>query len=171
MAASALLFLTVCSFGNASPHMTKRALDIASTNYSTTTLTPIPAPEALNQDGITPSTGVSLFYGAINQTSGLVNMTLSTNTVAVALEYIDSVASVDCGDDSLTIAFNNTDSFSSALAEWSLDETLIMITNHMGDCDTEFERGFFQVANITSESSTNTIIAYSSPANISTISG
>lgn len=173
MAASALAFLTVLSVGNASPHTrrTMAALDV--TTYNTTTLTPIADPDTDSAlDSIVPSTGVTLFYGSADeQNSGLVNMTLSTNTVAVALEYIQSIAGVACADDSLTITFTTEDSFTSAISEWSLDETLLMITNHMGNCDTEFERGFFQVDSIQSDASTYTIVASAASANISSIAG
>jgi hypothetical protein len=127
---------------------------------TTTTLGPISAPgiDCSNPDNIVPSSNVSLWYGTNATTSGgSINMTLALNHSTVVLEYIDAITSVDCSEDSLAVTFNSSASFDAAFAAWSAESALIMITNHLGDCDAEFERGFFKVQSMTSSADTNTI--------------
>jgi hypothetical protein len=138
---------------------------------TTSTLSPIPAPNVNIADPvhISPAQNVSLYYG-LNSTAdpSLVNITLSMNYPAIVLENIEPVIGVDCSNDSVAVTFNNTDSFNDALQQWTLDGNLIMITNHMGDCDAEFERGFFLVDSVASNK-TNTIVATASKQQLDAI--
>jgi len=92
--------------------------------------------------------------------SGLINMTLAMNGSAIVLEYIDSILNVTCTDDSLTVTFNGTEGFSAALSAWTVKDTLLMVTNHQGACDTEFERGFYLVENISSDAASHSITGH-----------
>ncbi|KAK8117762.1 uncharacterized protein PG998_006043 [Apiospora kogelbergensis] len=135
---------------------------------ATRTFTPI-TPDGLDcskKENIVPSANVSLYYGAAQGSdfrdtnsngNGLVNLTLAVSTGAVALEYIDSVSKVDCSDDSLTVSFSDDEAWKAAFDSWSSLETLFMITNHLGNCDVEFERGFFKVDKVAAGASPNTI--------------
>lgn len=43
--------------------------------------------------------------------------------------------------------FNDTSAFETTQSAWSatLNQTFVLVTNHLGDCDEELERGFFVV--------------------------
>lgn len=75
----------------------------------------------------------------------IVSVGLTMQNSAVALENVDDVTAVDCsGNSSIAITFNNTEAFDEALTAWrSLNDSFVMITNHLGDCDSELERSFF----------------------------
>ncbi|KAK8006905.1 hypothetical protein PG989_000895 [Apiospora arundinis] len=153
---------------------------------ATRTFTPITPPglDCSKKENIIPAANVSLYYGAAAGSSngnssnhrdanagggGLVNMTLAVNTGAVALEYIDSVTKVDCSDDSLTVSFSDDKAYKTAFDSWSSLETLFMITNHLGNCDIEFERGFFKVDKVTAGAAANTISCSASKEQMSNI--
>lgn len=102
-----------------------------------------------------PQTDVNLPYGLDN--TNYVNVTLTVPD-AVLLESITSLTAVDCAADSVALTFNNTNDLSAAYAAWSAYPSLVLITNHLGDCDTDIERGFF-VASTFSTSNANTLIA------------
>ncbi|KAE8327108.1 hypothetical protein BDV39DRAFT_205240 [Aspergillus sergii] len=128
---------------------------------ATATLGPVPAPGLDTSDPIhlIPAPKVSLYYGSLDSepsnkaASGSVNMNLELNHDTVVLEYIDAIGSVKCTDESVIVAFKNAAGFETALRSWPLEENLILITNHLGNCDAEFERGFFKVDQIASDES------------------
>lgn len=93
---------------------------------------------------IVPKKNLSLAWQTPNNDS-TVSVAVSMQNSAVVLEDIDDVTGVDCtGQASVAVTFNNTQAFNEALAEWSsLNDSFVMITNHLGDCDTELERSFF----------------------------
>ncbi|KAK8015823.1 hypothetical protein PG991_008711 [Apiospora marii] len=145
---------------------------------ATRTFTPITPPglDCSKKENILPAANVSLYYGAQggsivrdSGSGGLVNMTLAVSTGAVALEYIDSITKVDCGDDSLTVSFSNDEAYKTAYDSWSAMETLFMITNHLGNCDVEFERGFFKVDKVAAGAAANTISCSASKEQIPSI--
>ncbi|KAE8378042.1 hypothetical protein BDV26DRAFT_262400 [Aspergillus bertholletiae] len=127
----------------------------------TATLGPVPAPDLDTSDPVhlIPAAKASLYYGSLDPEpskkggSGSVNMNLELNHNTVVLEYIDAVDSVKCTDESVIVAFKNAAGFETAMQSWSLEENLILITNHLGNCDAEFERGFFKVDQIVSNQS------------------
>jgi hypothetical protein len=84
---------------------------------------------------------------------------LALKNPAVVLEHIETVIKVDCSPDSLAVTFNNSAAFADALKNWDVEGDFILITNHMGDCDAEFERGFFLAKTITSSNLTITVAA------------
>lgn len=147
---------------------------------ATRTFTPITPPglDCSKRENILPAANVSLYYGAQggstvrdSNSGGLVNLTLAVSTGAVALEYIDSVTKVDCGDDSLTVSFSDGEAYKNAFDSWSAMETLFMITNHLGNCDVDFERGFFKVDKVAAGTTANTIACSASKEQISSIAG
>lgn len=147
---------------------------------ATRTFTPITPPglDISNKQNIIPAANVSLYYGAQggsnvreSNAGGLVNLTLAVSTGAVALEYIDTITGVDCGDDSLTVSFSDGEAYKTAFDSWSAMETLFMITNHLGNCDVEFERGFFKVDKVAAGAAANTISCSASKEEIPSIAG
>lgn len=115
---------------------------------------------------------VTMLYGN-NDTSdsSLVNVTLSMNLPTVILENIGAISSVDCSDDSVTVIFNNTASYDASVEDWFDDGNFVMVTNHMGDCDAEVERGFFLVEELTWDNTTLSVTASASRTNISSTAG
>ncbi|KAE8165242.1 hypothetical protein BDV40DRAFT_297839 [Aspergillus tamarii] len=128
---------------------------------ATATLGPVPPPKLDTSDPIhlIPASKVSLYYGSLDPepsnkpASGSVNMNLELNHDTIVLEYIDAIRSVKCTDESVIVAFKDAAGFEAALQSWSFENSLILITNHLGNCDAEFERGFFKVDQIASDES------------------
>lgn len=110
------------------------------------TLVPVTTTGGVRTAGrnITPKKELSLAWQTPNNDSA-VSVGLSMQNSAVNLEDVEDIVGVDCtGQVSVAITFNNTEAFSEALTTWSsLNDSFVMITNHMGDCDAELERGFF----------------------------
>ncbi|TLS30743.1 hypothetical protein PpBr36_03912 [Pyricularia pennisetigena] len=138
---------------------------------TTTTLPPCKAPDVDTSDknNIIPAPQVSLFYGddgsrptpppfanstaghntTVPAPQGSINMTLTTNHSFVALEYIDSITKVKCSKNLLTVKFSDVEAFDIAAKNWeSLEAGLIIVTNGQGNCNDEFERGFFKVDDV-----------------------
>ncbi|KAJ0120183.1 isoamyl alcohol [Diaporthe amygdali] len=124
---------------------------VNATVVSNVTLSPIPVP--LKPDCLVPQTNVSLDYGLNNTDLAAVNVTLFTSYPTILLETISNLTAVDCSSDSVAITFNNAQDLDEAYTQWSSHEKLLLITNHMGDCDTEFERGFFVAGTYTTDTS------------------
>ncbi|KAK2615817.1 hypothetical protein N8I77_002543 [Diaporthe amygdali] len=124
---------------------------VNATVVSNVTLSPIPVP--LKPDCLIPQTNVSLDYGLNNTDLAAVNVTLFTSYPTILLETISNLTAVDCSSDSVAITFNNAQDLDEAYTQWSSHEKLLLITNHMGDCDTEFERGFFVAGTYTTDTS------------------
>ncbi|KAK1996073.1 hypothetical protein LX36DRAFT_130423 [Colletotrichum falcatum] len=118
---------------------------------TTHTFGPSTAPGVDTKDpvNIVPATNVSLYYagaGESAQQDGSIDMKLAFKNPAVVLEHVDAVKAVVCADDELTVAFSEPDAFREAVRGWtaSADEGgFVLVTNHLGNCDAEFERGFF----------------------------
>ncbi|KAI6365783.1 hypothetical protein MCOR25_005271 [Pyricularia grisea] len=138
---------------------------------TTTTFPPCKAPDVDTSDkkNIIPAPQVTLFYGddgskptsppfansttghntTVPAPQGSINMTLTTNNSFVALEYIDSITKVKCSKDLLTVKFSDIEAFDIAAKNWeSLESGLIIVTNGQGNCNDEFERGFFKVDDV-----------------------
>lgn len=109
-------------------------------------LVPVSTANRVNTAGrnVVPQKNLNLAWQTPNNDS-LVSVGLVMQNTAVALEDVDDVVGVDCtGTSSIAITFNNTEAFNEAFTEWSgLNDSFVIITNHLGDCDTELERSFF----------------------------
>lgn len=109
-------------------------------------LIPVSNANRVNTAGrnVVPQKNLNLAWQTPNNDS-LVSVGLVMQNTAVALEDVDDVASVDCtGNSSVAVTFNSTEAFDEAFAEWSaLSDSFVIITNHLGDCDSELERSFF----------------------------
>ena len=130
----------------------------------------------LNQDANTtnlgnlvPARNVSLNWGT--QGNSLVNVSLEMVHPTVLLEEVDDISSVDCEAASVSIAFNGSDAFNKALASWPRNGTFILVTNHLGDCDTENERGFYSVQTVTSDRNTMSIVANAEKSDVNSTAG
>lgn len=163
---------------------------IATRINTTAVFGPVSAPDVdkTNLANVQPATSVSLFYGsAANSTSqqsnsssaatavntpaqaGSVNLTLTMNSAAVVLENIDAVDQVYCDDNMVVVTFTDSTAFDTAVASWSADQELVLVTNHLGNCDAELERGFFKANAITSDKDSLAITASSTKEQVNTI--
>ncbi|KAH7319241.1 hypothetical protein BKA65DRAFT_97374 [Rhexocercosporidium sp. MPI-PUGE-AT-0058] len=119
---------------------------------------------------VVPSKNTSCYYSA-NSTSGsmVVNNTMKYPTVV--LEDIASIINVDCTADSVAVTFNDTTTFKKAQSVWAAasNATMVLITNHLGDCDAELERSYFLTNSVSFDSDTLVATASSQAANISTV--
>lgn len=118
----------------------------SNSSWTKMTLKPVINKSAIRTAGrhITPKKNVNLAWQTSNNDS-LVTVGLSMQNTAVVLEDISEVVAVDCtGNASVAVTFNTTDAFNEAVSEWSaMNDSFVVITNHLGDCDAELERSFF----------------------------
>ncbi|KAL1905685.1 hypothetical protein Sste5344_008623 [Sporothrix stenoceras] len=135
---------------------------------SALTLGPVKNHHHNHGNHVSPTRNVSLSYGVGDRS--LVNATLAFHRPAVVLEDILSVQSVNCSDSAIVIVFNGTDEFSTAAASWSSAQSLLFITNHMGDCDAELERGFFVSNDVETIPASLTLVAKTAKAAASDVS-
>lgn len=108
-----------------------------------TTLVPLSRTAATTVEEASPSRNITLNWESLNSTQ-MVTVALAMNYSTIVLEELAAVSFVDCSETSVAITFNETDEFTSAQTNWAaLEDSFVLITNHVGDCDAEFERGFF----------------------------
>lgn len=126
---------------------------------------------------LSPSVNVSLPYGGSTESDGstttaahsVINVDLTTSHASVLLEAIASIVSVACSADAVIVTFDDAKDLAAAYAEWSGHPLLVLVTNHMGDCDTELERGFFTADSFVADASALTIVATTQKSSISAI--
>jgi hypothetical protein len=106
-----------------------------------------PAPKIDRHDParIVPSKDVTLHYetGSDSNAHTNLNVTHVMKYPTILLEEIASLINVDCEANSVAMTFNDSSVFASIRGSWSTNQTLVLVTNHLGDCDAELERGFF----------------------------
>ncbi|KAA8644258.1 hypothetical protein EYZ11_005903 [Aspergillus tanneri] len=154
--------LAFLSFGVHALGQSACAANYARAN-ATVTYGPVAAPnvDTSNPANLIPAANISLYYGSSYDasqskpalSSGSINVTLDFAHESVVLEYIDALKTVHCTNESVRVVFEHSEAFQTASESWSLHENLVLITNHLGNCDTEFERGFFKVDSIVSNPS------------------
>jgi hypothetical protein len=88
----------------------------------------------------------------------------NANCFAVA-----SISSVNCSANSVAITFNDSSIFEATEAAWSAEVPLVLVTNHLGDCDVELERGIFLVKSLTWNNASLVATANSQVANVSSV--
>lgn len=137
--------------------------DDSTTSTGSVTLTPATAPTV---DTFKPTVNISLPYGTGSQN---VNVNLTTSHSSVLLESLPGLVSVDCAADLVSVVFDSAADLATAHSEWSALSKLLLITNHMGDCDTEFERGFFVAENYTTDETSLTLVASTQKSSISDV--
>lgn len=144
----------------------KRQTDSTATT-SNITLAPVTSQPT---DEIIPQANITLGYGQ-NDTSSdaVVNITLTTTYDGVLLESIESITAVDCSSNGVSLTFSDADTLASAYGSWSSFDLLLLVTNHMGDCDTEFERGFFVSSSYETFESNLTLVASASKKDLADV--
>ena len=107
---------------------------------------PCPRPEGdtTSRKNLVPQKEVHLAYdSAEDGAPGSIEMKLLLTNPAVVLEDAEDISGVVCGDGFVNVSFSNQEALTEALEDWTEDKAFILITNHLGNCDSKFERGFF----------------------------
>lgn len=135
------------------------------------TLSPITNPDVdpTKLSNIVPSKNVALNWGA--EGNSFVNVSLEMTHPTVVLEDIGGIESVDCEPGSVSVTFSDKAAFNEALEDWSNDDRFVLVTNHLGDCDAENERGMFLAKSITSNSNTLTVVASGEMSDLANTAG
>ena len=108
---------------------------------------PRPGFDTTNRANLVPTKDVELAYLCDDDdVPGNINMKLQMNKPAVVLEEVEDVSGAVCGDDFVTVSFKDGDALEEALQDWKdedMKDGFFIVTNDLGNCDEEFERGFF----------------------------
>jgi hypothetical protein len=78
--------------------------------------------------------------------------------LSTILEVIPSIKTVDCSASSVDMVFDSVTNYQESLETWPTS-SFILFTNHLGDCDTDNERGLYIVDSTTFNNDTLTITA------------
>lgn len=142
-----------------------------SAQRGTTTLQPIVSGDGDKTDleKLVPSNKIQLQYGTSQ--NPLVNVSLGMSFPAVLLETVNAVASVTCSPSSVAVVFSNFEAFDITAKEWSALDNFVLVTNHLGDCDEEFTRGFFLADGITTNADSLTVVANALKTDVATTAG
>ncbi|TDZ39374.1 hypothetical protein C8035_v003388 [Colletotrichum spinosum] len=106
---------------------------------------------------LVPSKNITLDYGSKNE--NLVSIILAMKYPSVVLEEVAAVASVSCAETSITVTFNATAAFEQTSRDWQALDDFVLVTNHLGNCDVEHERGFFLVDTVTFDNVSLQVVA------------
>ncbi|KAH8591208.1 hypothetical protein B0O99DRAFT_663765 [Bisporella sp. PMI_857] len=109
-------------------------------------------------ESIIPQTNVTLRYASVNETEMTAWVNATMKYPSVLLEDIDSITKVDCSTSSVDITFGNTADYEESFATWP-SSSFLLFTNHLGDCDTENERGLYVVSRMDFNNDTLTVTA------------
>lgn len=136
-----------------------------------TTLSPVinPGCDLTSPANLIPSNSVTLGYGVSG--ASLVNVSLALSRPAIILEEVNAISSVDCEQDSVTVVFNDTTAFETAVSQWPQTSSFILVTNHLGDCDAELERGFFLAEGVRTLDESLTIIVAAEKTQVNSTAG
>jgi len=139
------------------------------------TLGPVSNPSCDPSDlnNIVPKSNLSLFYGS-NDTStpdSNAQVSLQMKVPSVLLEEILSVRSVVCSDTGVVVTFDDLAGYEKSMSEWPASGDFVLFTNHLGNCDTEFERGLFLVDGLTFDETTLTVVATAEKSDFQSTAG
>ncbi|PVH79543.1 hypothetical protein DL98DRAFT_460787 [Cadophora sp. DSE1049] len=111
---------------------------------------------------ITPQSNVTLYFASSDTAASniVAELNATMKYPSVLLEDITSVTDVNCSSSSVAITFSDAATFASSLELWSA-ETFLLFTNHLGNCDTDAERGIYMVNGVQSNNATLVITAES----------
>lgn len=127
-------------------------------------------PTVLRRDttatSVEPVSAISLYYQAAANSSSIgALIQADLQLPSIVLEDVNDVSSVTCSVDSLTVTFNSTTTFNQAYSSWPRSH-LLLVTNHLGNCDAEADRGLYRAASLLFHPSTLTITASTRKTNL-----
>ncbi|OJK01747.1 hypothetical protein ASPACDRAFT_59397 [Aspergillus aculeatus ATCC 16872] len=121
-------------------------------------LLPIKRAADVSQTGIAPEKDITLYYQAASQPLTAATVDAQMNLPTVVLEDITTISSVSCSAEAVEIVFASTTDYQRSVSAWP-SSSFILLTNHLGNCDAENERGVYLVDSSTVGSANNTITA------------
>lgn len=139
------------------------------------TLGPVTNPlcDPSNLDNIKLKTNLTLLYGSKDPTTPDANaeISLQMKWPSVLLEEISAVKNVVCSDSSVAVTFADVAAYEMSVVKWPPIGKFIFVTNHLGNCDVEFERGLFLVASMTFDKSSLRVIAMAEKSDLQSVAG
>ncbi|KAJ5734162.1 hypothetical protein N7493_002948 [Penicillium malachiteum] len=118
---------------------------------------PVRARRTVAQSSVSPSRHVSLPYQSENS-SAVAQVDADFNLLTLNLEDVASVSSVDCSTTSVTITFSSESAYEDSLSYWPSSDFLLL-TNHLGDCDTDSKRGVYKASSVSFDEDTLSVVA------------
>ncbi len=140
----------------------------------TNVFTPAVAPSVDTNDValVVPATNITLFYSSNASAEATINVNNAMIYPTVVLEHIAAVSNVDCTETSVSVTFNDSTVFAATQTAWDAEGgQFVLITNHLGDCDVELERGFFLVSSLEYDTTNFIITAEAASTNLSATAG
>jgi hypothetical protein len=136
---------------------------------------PRPGFDTTNRANMVPTKDVELAYLCDeDDVPGNINMKLEMNKPAVVLEEVEAVTGAVCGDDYVTVSFKDADALEEALQDWKdedMKDGFFIVTNDLGNCDEEFERGFFLAKDVVDNMKDMTITVKASKEGLAQAAG
>jgi hypothetical protein len=127
------------------------------------TLGPVanPACDTSDLENIVLKKNLTLHYGSSDASTPDTNaeISLEMKWPSVLLEEIAAIKDVVCSDSSVVVTFADSAAYEVSVSKWDLLEKFILVTNHLGNCDLELERGLFLVDTVTFDAATLTVTA------------
>ncbi|EAW11021.1 putative isoamyl alcohol oxidase [Aspergillus clavatus NRRL 1] len=111
-----------------------------------------------NAKDIQPASQVSLSYQSVESSLIEAVVHADLHLPSVLLEGIRDLTSVACTPDSVIITFTSRDTYEASYSMWPHSD-LLLVTNHLGNCDVEAERGFYRVSSLAFNNDTLTVTA------------
>ncbi|PHH90835.1 hypothetical protein CDD83_2547 [Cordyceps sp. RAO-2017] len=116
-------------------------------------LVPVPQPDKdlMDLGNIELVKDVSMLWK--QEQSGSISVSSQMKYPTVKLEEIGFIDSVKCDSsaNSLQVAFKDDKAFKTAQEKWPADGQFLVVTNNMGNCDDETERGFYFAEAVTAD--------------------
>ncbi|PYI16279.1 hypothetical protein BO99DRAFT_435539 [Aspergillus violaceofuscus CBS 115571] len=128
---------------------------------STESLLPFKRAADVSQTSVAPEKDITLYYQAVSQPGTAAKVDAQMRLPTVVLEEITTVSSVSCSAESVEVVFASTTDYQRSVSAWP-SSSFILLTNHLGDCDAENERGVYLVesSTVASANNNNTITAH-----------
>ncbi|KAL3428160.1 hypothetical protein PVAG01_01669 [Phlyctema vagabunda] len=109
-------------------------------------------------DALTPNENITLLYQSADVDAMRAEVDATMNHPAILLEDVDSISKVDCSAESVAVTFSEVSEYEEIFTAWPQD-SFILLTNHLGDCDTDNERGLYVVNSLGFDNKTLTVTA------------
>ncbi|KAI9047648.1 hypothetical protein LZ554_008359 [Drepanopeziza brunnea f. sp. 'monogermtubi'] len=123
-----------------------------------------------DHDNILPKKKISSYYSTNETDEAHITVNHTMKYPSVMLEDIASITLVECTHNSVKTVFNDTKVFERARAFWIANHgPLVLVTNHLGNCDDELDRSFFIATSCQWDVSSLTAVAYARKADVSSI--
>lgn len=107
---------------------------------------------------ITPQNNITIWYESSGATIIQAEINATMRNPSILLEDIESITKVDCSATSVDVTFSDQADYEKSSTTWPTSD-FTLFTNHLGDCDTDKERGLYNVESLAFNATTLTITA------------